>query len=462
MQGRYSKFLKFIHFAGDLLILNIAFILAQQLRFEEPTRYIDQYRTLQIVFNLLWGIVAFSLRIYEIRRVESLEKVIINLFKSLFLHVLLVFAFLFSLKGYYYSRLHLLFTYLIFAVGVFGWRMLALLLLKKYRESGYNYRKIIIVGAGITGSNLYEFFTSRATFGYHFKGFFDDYPEKSKHPDKIIGSIQDAREYCFKENIDEIYCTLPLHATEKIKDLIQFADNSLIRLRIVPDFSGFPFRRVNMEFYGNLAVLGFREEPLENLFNRFTKRTFDICFSAFILVFLVSWITPILAILIKLESKGNVFFKQLRSGKDNKEFVCYKFRTMKINDGADFVQATKDDVRITKIGRFLRKTSVDELPQFWNVLKGDMSVVGPRPHMLQQTKDYSAIIDKFMVRHFVKPGITGLAQVKGYRGETKDPREMELMVRADVWYIENWSFLLDIKLILLTIRNIFNGQEKAY
>lgn len=463
MTGRYSKFLKFFHAAGDLLLINISFLLAAQLFRQDYTQsYEDQYRTLLILMNLLWVIVAFFLRIYELNRVISLEKVTVNLFKSLFLHILLIFACLFALKGALYSRFHLLFTYVFYAVALFGWRMLALFLLKKYRESGYNYRKVVIIGAGKTGGLLYDFFKAHANYGYHCDGFFDDYPDKSQHAQLILGNIQEAKPYCEQNQIDEIYCALPLHATEKIQDLIQYADNAMMRLRIVPDFSSFPFRRVNIEFYAGIPVLTFREEPLENLFNRFMKRTFDIIFSLLVIILLFSWLFPIIAILIKLSSRGPVLFKQLRSGKDNQEFLCYKFRTMKVNASADKKQATKDDDRITSIGRFLRKTSMDELPQFFNVLIGNMSVVGPRPHMLQHTKDYSAIIDKFMVRHFVKPGITGMAQVKGYRGETKDPREMELRVRADVWYLENWSFLLDLKLILLTVVNVFKGQEKAY
>lgn len=463
MTGRYSKFLKFFHAAGDLLLINICFLLAAQLFRQDYTQsYVDQYRTLQMLMNLLWIIVAFFLRIYELNRVISLEKVTVNLFKSLLLHILLIFACLFALKGEYYSRFHLLFTYIFFAVTLFGWRMLALFLLKKYRESGYNYRRVIIVGAGITGSTLFDFFKAHTNYGYHCIGFFDDYPEKSPHPDKILGKIGDLKAYCKENPVDEIYCALPLHATEKIQDLIQYADNALIRLRIVPDFSSFPFRRVNIEFYAGIPVLTFREEPLENLLNRFIKRTFDIIFSSLVIILLFSWLFPIIALLIKLSSKGPVFFTQLRSGKDNEEFLCYKFRTMKVNSDSDDKQATKDDDRITKIGHFLRKTSIDELPQFFNVLIGNMSVVGPRPHMLKHTLDYSAIIDKFMVRHFVKPGITGMAQVKGYRGETKDPAEMEARVRADVWYLENWSFLLDLKLILLTVVNIFKGQDKAY
>ncbi|MCG3167612.1 MAG: hypothetical protein POELPBGB_03406 [Bacteroidia bacterium] len=462
MEGRYSRFIGFLHFVGDILLLNVAFLIAREIRFGEQIVFNDQYRVLLIMFNLLWGIVAFGLRIYDIGRVTSLEKVVINLFKSIFLHAILIAAMIFSLKGYYYSRLYMLIMYIVFPVLLFGWRMLALYLLEKYRESGHNYRKVVIVGGGSVGAQVYQFFENNREHGYHFQGFFEDNPNGHIDHALVKGKVSAVPEFCRANGIDEIYCALPLNESEKIKELISFADNNMVRLRIVPDFRSFPYKRVNMDFYGSVPVLTIRKEPLENLFNRFTKRAFDIVFSLFVIVFLFSWMFPLIALAIKLTSKGPVFFKQLRSGKDNEEFYCYKFRTMKVNDKANDMQATKDDERITKVGRFLRKTSLDELPQFFNVLIGTMSVVGPRPHMVKHTAAYSAMIDKFMVRHFVQPGITGLAQVRGYRGEIKSPKDMEMRVGADVWYIENWSFLLDMKLIFLTVFNILKGDKKAY
>ena len=262
--------------------------------------------------------------------------------------------------------------------------------------------------------------------------------------------------------MDEIFYTLPLANTEHIRELIEFTDNNLARLRIIPDFRSFQFKRVDMEFYGSVPVITIRTEPLENLLNRFIKRTFDIAFSLAVILFIYWWLYIVIALAIKLTSKGPVLFKQERSGRANETFMCYKFRTMKVNNESNSKQATKGDSRITPIGRFLRKTSLDEMPQFVNVLLGDMSVVGPRPHMLKHTEDYRKIIDKFMVRHLIKPGITGLAQVRGFRGETKDVSEMEMRVKSDVWYIENWSFLLDLKLILLTVVNAIKGEENAF
>ena len=209
-------------------------------------------------------------------------------------------------------------------------------------------------------------------------------------------------------------------------------------------------------------MLSLRRILLEEPFNKFIKRIFDILFSLIVICCLLSWLTPLLAIIIKAESKGPVFFRQKRNGYNFKQFFCYKFRSMDINAEADSMQATRNDERLTKVGAFLRKTSIDELPQFFNVLAGNMSVVGPRPHMIKENEKYLKTIDKFMVRHFIKPGITGLAQVNGFRGEIETNSDIVNRIKFDVNYIENWSLLLDVKIIILTVFNSFKGEKKAY
>ena len=255
---------------------------------------------------------------------------------------------------------------------------------------------------------------------------------------------------------------MPLTYTEKIKDLVDFCDKNMMRFKVVPDFRGFLFKRVNIDFFDDVPVVTLRAEPLTDITNRFFKRVFDILFSSLVIVFVLSWLYPIIAILIKFSSKGPVLFKQARSGVANREFMCYKFRSMTQSVDADTKQASKGDARITKIGAFLRKSSLDEFPQFINVFMGDMSIVGPRPHMLAHTEEYSALINKYMVRQLVKPGITGAAQVNGYRGETKELKDMEGRVRLDVWYIENWSLSVDINIIFHTVWNVFKGDENAF
>jgi Undecaprenyl-phosphate glucose phosphotransferase len=259
-----------------------------------------------------------------------------------------------------------------------------------------------------------------------------------------------------------MFCTLPVSESATIEKLMLDADKNLIRFKYVPEYYDYSKRRTILQNFGNIPIISVRTEPLENMLNRSIKRLFDCVFSLFVIIFIFSWLFPILFILIKLESKGPVFFTQLRSGRDNHSFKCYKFRSMKINHDADNKQATRGDHRITKIGSFLRRTSLDELPQFFNVLIGNMSVVGPRPHMLKHTKQYSELIDRFMVRHFLKPGISGWAQVNGLRGETRTVDAMLKRVEADVWYLENWSFLLDLKIIFLTVRNSLKADENAF
>jgi exopolysaccharide biosynthesis polyprenyl glycosylphosphotransferase len=217
-----------------------------------------------------------------------------------------------------------------------------------------------------------------------------------------------------------------------------------------------------LEFHGEVPVSKIRREPLDSATARWMKRAFDIVFSFCVIVFVFSWLFPLLALLVKLSSKGPVFFKQNRLGRDNKEFVCWKFRSMRMNAEADSKQATKNDPRVTKVGAFLRKSNLDEMPQFFNVFMGQMSVVGPRPHPLRLNDQYRDIIDKYMVRHFVRPGITGWAQVNGFRGETRTPELMERRVELDVWYLENWSFWLDLRIVVKTVTNMLGKEENAY
>ena len=212
---------------------------------------------------------------------------------------------------------------------------------------------------------------------------------------------------------------------------------------------------------GSMPIAAARPNPLARFHNRVIKRVFDIVFSSIFLVFFPIILIPV-AIAIKLSSPGPVFFKQKRTGFLGEEFNCWKFRTMRVNADADTRQATADDPRKTRVGNFLRKTSIDELPQFINVWLGNMSVVGPRPHMLAHTEQYARLIDQYMVRHFIKPGITGWAQVNGFRGQTEELWQMEKRVEYDVWYIENWNLLLDIKIVFKTIFNAVRGEENAF
>ena len=461
MKG-YSKYFWFIHFIGDILCINIAFILMYYLKFDSID-FSDKYRFLLIIFNANWILVALMLKLYELNRIMRLDKVLFNLFKAFGFNVLIITAVLFSLKQSEFSREHLYATYLMLFGLIMFWRYLSIKLIKLYRKSGYNYSRVVIVGGGEVAQQLNDYFNSDDVLGVRLLAVFSDSDFSFEIKDSVkTGTLDSLEQFALKNDIDEIFYTMPLTYTKKIKRLVDFCDKYMIRFKVVPDFRGFIFKRVNIDFFNDVPVITLREEPLTDFINRFTKRVFDLIFSLLTIVFVLSWLYPIIAVLIKLSSKGPVLFKQSRSGVNNEEFLCYKFRSMTMSAEADTKQATKGDVRITKIGAFLRKSSLDEFPQFFNVFMGDMSIVGPRPHMLKHTEEYSALIQKYMVRQLVKPGITGAAQVKGYRGETKELEDMEGRVRLDVWYIENWSLSLDINIIFHTVWNVFKGDEKAY
>ena len=274
----------------------------------------------------------------------------------------------------------------------------------------------------------------------------------------IKNVLQVARDY----DVQEIYSTITPEQNEYIYELMNYAENECIRFKVVPNLSVFFSKPVIVDFIRDLPILSLRNEPLEDVGNRLKKRFLDVIVSLFVVILVLSWLIPIIGLLIFIESPGPIFFIQRRTGKNNRPFNCFKFRSMKPDLGAEFKQATKNDNRVTRIGRFIRKTSIDEFPQFINVLKGEMSLVGPRPHPLKMTTDLSQVVKQYMVRHFSKPGITGWAQIHGFRGEIKEPKQIKLRVQYDLWYNENWTVWLDIRILFLTVYTIFRGDKNAY
>lgn len=354
-------------------------------------------------------------------------------------------------------------VYYIASVVTFSlWRVLVRIMLKMYRRKGYDLKRVIIVGAGKNGMEIYRVMKDELDYGFTVDGFFDDNIALKEVLPNYLGNTNEVSDYVAAHDVDEIYCTLPGTQDEKMLKLMNFAEKNMIRFYIVPEFYRNVKKSLIMEMMESIPLLSIRREPLQSTYNQALKRTFDILFSLFVLIAVFPVLYIILGALIKMTSPGPILFRQKRTGIYGQDFECYKFRTMKVNDEADTTQAAKDDPRKTHLGDFLRKTNLDEFPQFLNVIAGDMSVVGPRPHMLKHTEEYSALIDKYMVRHLVKPGVTGWAQITGYRGETKTLEQMEGRVKRDVWYIENWSFFLDFKIIVVTILNMFRGERNAY
>ena len=310
---------------------------------------------------------------------------------------------------------------------------------------------------------LYEEMTADPTSGFKVVGYFaehpsDNYPKECRY----LGTPQEVIPYLKKSKAEQLYCGLASSHSKEILPIISYCENNLIHFYSVPNVRNYLKRRMHLELIGNVPVLDIRQEPLAQPENRLAKRLFDIVLSLLFLCTIFPIIFIIIGLAIKITSPGPIFFKQKRSGEENKEFWCYKFRSMRVNKDSDKVQATLNDPRKTRLGNFMRKTSIDELPQFINVLLGDMSVVGPRPHMLKHTEEYSKLIDKYMVRHLVKPGITGWAQVTGFRGETKELWQMEGRVERDIWYLEHWTFMLDLYIIYKTVKNAVKGEKEAY
>ena len=408
-----------------------------------------------LLVSFFWLVISYYTGYYEVYRYSKGIEILGKLLKQFTFISLITFAYV-GFK-YKYVTVDEIGIYILWSFLLVGFVKFSIFfLLKKYRILyGGNYRNVIIVGSGKSVEELSEFFTTNPDYGYNLVRVFD---LKSNKKQELLES----KIYVVDNKIDEIYASISVLTNNEINNLINFADNNLKTVKFLPDSKNTLLRNLAVEYYEYIPIISLRTIPLDKEVNKRLKRFFDIVFSLLIIVFLLSWLTPILALIIRLESKGPIFFKQKRNGLNYEEFNCYKFRSMHLNPIADLEQVQKNDPRITKIGKFMRKTSIDELPQFFNVLLGDMSVVGPRPHMVSHTEMYAKSVDKFMVRHFIKPGITGLAQTNGFRGEVETEKDIINRVKYDIFYLENWSILLDIKIIFITIINAIKGEKKAY
>lgn len=463
MRTRYLYLLRAFLFITDIILLNVCYYLA--FYFVDLFRKelsAELYNHFLIIYNLCWLLTTSIFSLYRSDVVRRLEFIYRATWKSLMFHGFLLAVYLVSTKNTLYSRQFLFFLYSMLCGGFLLSRFIITIVDLRYRRSFNTRLSVAVLGFNATGIRLAQYFQSHPN-DYRFEGILDEdkssfIDERGKLNDRMMEGIKIASQ----RDIKEIYAAVPPTMLTEARPMLREAERQCVRLRFVPDLSSAMASRFRVSYMDDFAVLSLRPEPLENINNRFKKRLFDIIFSTLVIVLLLSWLYPIIAVIIKLNSPGPVLFKQLRSGRDNKSFVCYKFRSMRVNRESDVRQASKDDDRITSIGKFMRRTSIDELPQFFNVLLGEMSVVGPRPHMLRHTEQYSAIIDQFMVRHFLKPGITGWAQVTGLRGETKDPALMAKRVERDIWYLEGWSLMLDIRIIFMTIYSTIKGSDKAF
>jgi len=404
--------------------------------------------------------------LYDEFRSSNFVYELIALIKNIFFQSLCAVVILFLLEKEILSK---------FFVIAYSTYVMLLLTFEKYlfrtllqylRKRGRNLRSILIVGAGDLGYNFCESINNNPHFGYKIIGFIDD-ENKTFLNGQYLGKINDLEKVLSEKSVDDVIVALPNYATHQLQKVIRTCEHHTTRIKIIPDYFKFLPGKYSASMFGKFPIISVREDRLNELQWRILKRGFDLFFTILLFVFVFSWLWPLIAIAIKIVSPGPIFFKQIRWGRDNQRFTSYKFRSM-IVDSKDidkeghFLQASKDDPRVTKIGRFLRKSNLDELPQFWNVLLGDMTVVGPRPHPTPLNVESKNRIHLYMLRHLVKPGLTGWAQVNGFRGQTKEPELMQKRIDHDIWYIENWSFTLDMQIILSTVWNMIKGDPNAY
>jgi len=445
-RGRYSGFLRPISYMIDLIIIGyFSFGIISE---KSNLLYFFIY------ISSSWIVSTLLSEFYEVYRYTRVTKILGLIAKQTILFLLLVFAFFGFYNELSIQSISIL-KYIFLAMSFIAIAKFSIyFLLKEYRKvfKG-NLRKVVIVGLNKKTDQLRKYFNDNPDYGYQLVTIFD--LKKFQNIEEIIKHISE-------NEVDEIYSSIAELNNKELTSLIDFADNNLKILKFLPDNKEIYSKKLDFTYYDFLPILSMRRIPTDEPINLFVKRIFDVIFSLVVIIGVLSWLTPILGLIIKMESKGPIFFKQKRNGLDYKEFYCYKFRSMRPNPEAHLYQIQKNDPRVTRIGKIIRKTSIDELPQFINVLKGNMSVVGPRPHMVSHTHMYAEKIDKFMVRHFIKPGITGLAQVSGFRGEVEDDNFIINRVKYDIFYLENWSLLMDLKIVVKTVYNALSGDEKAY
>lgn len=457
-----------IYFArlfSDLVLLNIAFvvsaILAQSLEI-----LLDRNRmfVLLIGLNFVWYFYTSITNFYDQSGSRLFTFHIIDILKSIVVQIIVSIFFIFIVKENLFTRNFIVYYSIILFCFISIRSLSFRLLLKTLRKKGYNIRNILIIGSGEVAINFKYLLIKNPDFGYKFIGFLDDGKGSGE---EILGSYDRLEDIIITKNINEVIIALPGKDNFLLDNIIRICNRNAVRIHIIPDYFKFISKGFQVSMMGNFPIITSRNEPLDEAQWRLIKRTFDIIFSFIITICLLSILVPIIAIITKLTSGGRVFYVQDRVGTKNKNFRCYKFRTLYEDKATDkeFQPVTKDDPRVTSFGRFLRISNIDELPQFINVLKGEMSVVGPRPHAIPYDDKYGKIVEEIKLRHSVKPGITGWAQIHGLRGDLGNEEENKKRtikrIEYDLWYIENWSFWLDIQIIIQTVWQMLKGKTKA-
>jgi len=457
MIRKNGKFLTQAYIVSDTLLVCSSLLLAWWTKFRSGwleynvALAFGEYFIWTLVYAIAAVSIAFMVQLYSPKRKKSFSFEAMKVIQVHFLSFLVLLAFLFVTKEIHISRQFLAIFLGLNLTLIISYRYILKNIVQYFRQKGYNKQFVLILGAGHLGKRFYHNLHLHPDLGFEVVGFLDDY--QSRHEvsgighKPILGKIDDLEDVLNHYIIDEVIVALPLYAHEKYGEIIECCEKVGVKTLIIPDFFDVLPARPQFDDFAGMPLINVREIPLEELGNRMLKRGFDLCFSILAIIVTMPLCVAI-AVIIKLTSKGPVIFQQERVGLNRRNFMMYKFRTMKVQDkeSSDTNWTTMNDTRKTRFGSFLRKTSLDELPQFYNVLLGHMSVVGPRPERPHFVKQFKEEIPKYMIKHHIRPGITGWAQSNGLRGDTS----IEKRIQYDLFYIENWSFLLDIKIIMLT------------
>jgi len=451
----------------DLILLNVCFFLTQLIVVSTDTISLRTFNVM-IILNVAWLLIARLSRLYDDYRANKFSFLFIAAMKASIYFLLVMIVGYFLLREYFMGRPRVfIITYSIFFnITILAKEITLRKLLKYFRKKGKNKRNLVIIGTNEIGYEFSKMVKEFPEFGYNLLGFIGE--QTSLINGKYLGKYEELENIFTRNKVHEVIISLPDKSQMPIDKLLRLCNKHAVRVKIIPDYARFLSKKFQTTRFGEFPIITVRSDPLEEVQWRFLKRAFDIIFSLTVILCFCSWLCPIIALFIKLDSKGPVIFSQTRVGQDSKKFKAYKFRTMHPKDDKALRKYTpleSETNRITKVGRVLRKTNLDELPQFYNVLIGDMSVVGPRPHAISFEEKYSEFVEEMKLRHLVKPGITGWAQVNGLRGDFLDDTQNKAFTQAkfayDIWYIENWSFWLDIYIIFLTVWKMLSGQTEG-
>lgn len=452
----------------DYVMLTLAFILTRQYIAAKGDVFFSQFNlVLLFISAFTWTVTGSSVRLYDsYDKTGSFSYEFVAILKTILLHIcVFTFLFFYFFKFYPYPRTFTLLYSSYLFTGILISKYIVKKLLLSLQTKHHNSKNVLIVGTGETGMNFYHTIRNNHQYGYTCVGFVDDETNNLVNS-QYLGKLSEITHILEANEIDDVVVALPEKSRAQTELIIAASERAAKRVKIIADCHMYCTPTVSMHLYGNLPLVNIRSCALDDTGNQRLKRGLDIVFSLFMFT-AFSWLFLLIAIMIKLSSRGPVLFKQERWGLKNKKITCYKFRSMvvqksEVDSNGKFLQATRNDSRVTRIGRFLRKTNLDELPQFINVLKGEMSFVGPRPHATPLHIEARETVEHYMLRQMVKPGITGWAQVNGCRGETGTSGLMQKRVDMDIWYIEHYSFWLDCQIIFQTIMNMIKGDKDAY